>query len=245
MNPLNHFGLASSAKALLTPGSRLAVVCLLLFGALGPPPAIGVQVDSGGLLSGDVDPCFPITDKCPTSPVIIDVEGDGFDLTDVAGGVRFDINADGIKEQLSWTAVASDDSFLALDHNANGLIDSGVELFGNFTPQPSSSDRNGFLALAEHDKAQNGGDDDGVIDSQDEVFPLLRLWRDENHNGISEPDELKTLSESDIAVLHFNYKTSKRVDEHGNAFLYRAKVRDANGAKVGRWAWDVFLLKTP
>lgn len=238
MNPLNNFGLASPAKALPTLGRCLAVGCLLLFGALGGPPTISVEANSGP------HGCPPEIPDCVT-PIVIDVEGDGFDLTDAAGGVAFDINADGVREQLSWTAVASDDAFLALDHNANGLIDSGAELFGNFTPQPSSSDPNGFLALAEHDKAQNGGDDDGVIDSQDEVFPLLRLWRDENHNGISEPGELKTLSESDIAVLHFNYKTSKRVDEHGNAFRYRAKVRDANGANVGRWAWDVFLLKTP
>jgi hypothetical protein len=52
------------------------------------------------------------------------------------------------------------------------------------------------------------------------------------------------LSALGVAELEFNYKESKKVDEHGNLFRYRAKVRDARGARVSRWAWDVFLVTT-
>ncbi|HYG09828.1 MAG TPA: hypothetical protein VD835_07645 [Pyrinomonadaceae bacterium] len=74
---------------------------------------------------------------------------------------------------------------------------------------------------------------------------MLQITQDTNHNGVSEAGELRTLAEMDVAALHLDYKEAKRVDEHGNAFRYRAKVRDANGARVGRWAWDVFLVSVP
>jgi hypothetical protein len=191
------------------------------------------------MLDGDFD--F-LTCKCiGGSPVIIDVNGDGIALTGAADGVDFDLNGNGTRDRLGWTRANSDDAWLALDRNENGNIDDGSELFGNFSAQPAGPNKNGFLALAEFDKAANGGNGDGVINSEDSVFERLRLWQDSNHNGIVDAGELHTLASQNIKELEFEFKESKRTDASGNEFRYRAKVKDTREGKVARWAWDVFL----
>ena len=192
-----------------------------------PPPGQDCNLDpqpceAGLIWSNTYCQCV-----CNNTPILIDVSGDGS------------------PEQTSWTAAGSDDAWLVLDRNGNGVIDDGAELFGNFTPQPAppaGQDRNGFLALAEYDKPEQGGNSDGVIDSRDTVFSRLRLWQDANHDGVSQPAELHTLAELGVASIELDYKESKRTDEFGNRFRYRAKVWDAKHAQVGRWAWDVFLV---
>lgn len=188
----------------------------------------------------DSDSCS-CPDGVETSPIVIDVDHTGFSLTSPAGGVSFDVLGDGVPLQLAWIDSSSTNSFLALDRNGNGTIDNGRELFGNLTQQPPSQSPNGFLALAEFDKPKNGGNADGKIDERDAVFLALRLWRDANHNGRSEPNELRSLAGL-LRGIDLDYRESKQTDQNGNQFRYRAKVYDARGVHGGRWAWDVFLM---
>ena len=168
-------------------------------------------------------------------------------MTDVAHGVQFDLNANGTLDLLSWTAPGDGAAWLVLDRNRDGVINKGRELFGNFTFQPeppSGFERNGFLALAEYDKGENGGHTDGNIDRNDAEFLHLRLWQDVNQNGISESAELHALSEFGLESISLDYRESRHRDRYGNEFRYRAKIYGANHTDLGLWAYDVFLLGT-
>jgi hypothetical protein len=172
------------------------------------------------------------------------LSGDGFSLTDADHGVRFDIAGTGNPIQIAWTAPGSKNAFLALDRDGSGVITSGKELFGNFTQQPPSDHPNGFRALAEYDKPENGGNGDGIIDSRDAVFSQLRLWVDANHDGISQQGELHTLPEMGVFSISLDYSLSQRTDEFGNVFRYKARVDKGQrrAIDVGRTAFDVFFV---
>jgi hypothetical protein len=88
-----------------------------------------------------------------------------------------------------------------------------------------------------------GGNNDGIISENDYVFGSLLLWLDKNHDGVSQSAELRHLIDLDLKLIELDYKISKRTDSYGNQFRYRAKIKDTQGAQLGRWAWDVFLAR--
>jgi hypothetical protein len=198
----------------------------------------GPDQDCGG---DEQPPCppHPVED-----PILLDVDGNGFQLTSTNGGVKFDFFGTGKPVQTSWTAPNSGDAWLVLDVNGNGKIDSGREMLGNVFEFPKFVTMNGFEALASYDMPENGGNGDGIIDSRDAVYPKLLLWIDQNHNGIAEPGELFTLASKGILYIDLNYRSSPRRDQYGNQFRYRAKIGTAKGDGTAKYAYDV-ILKNP
>jgi hypothetical protein len=181
------------------------------------------------------------------TPIIFDVDRNGYHLTSAEDGVWFDLNADGTPEQVAWTHPDSDEAFLAMDRNGNGRIDDGSELFGDATPatrDPESgvwvNAANGFEALKFLENPDYGvSRADQILDANDAPFSQLLLWRDANHNGISEPDELTPAAAAGLeSISADDVKTSGRRDRHGNLFRLRAVA--LFGGRSG-YIYDVWL----
>ena len=163
------------------------------------------------------------------------------ELTDLPGGVRFDLDGDGSPEAISWTAPeALDDAFLVLDRNDNNVVDDGSELFGDASPQAPNAVPNGFRALAVFDDLVNGGNGDGYISAEDSVFASLRLWFDWSHDGISQGTELQTLAAQGIERIDLRYRETSRRDPYGNEFKFKSKAIHHSGRRV--LIWDVYFL---
>jgi hypothetical protein len=179
-------------------------------------------------------------------PVILDLQQDGFHLSGPDPAVRFDIDADGRPDELAWTREGEDDAFLCWDRNGNGVLDNGRELFGYATPLLSGEPAVvGYRALAELDGPELGGNRNGRTDANDQVFRELCAWTDSNRDGMSQPDEIRSLDDVGVVSLDYRYVTTRLRDRYGNLFRYvsRAEMRtDAGGLRY--WpTYDVIFTE--
>jgi len=149
-------------------------------------------------------------------PIILDLNGNGFDLTNYRDGARFDILGNG--RAVPTAFVTGGDAFLAIDRNGDGIINSGRELFGD-----QNGAANGFEELRKLDS--NG---DGVIDRHDADFDKLLLWRD-NGNGITESGELISLRDAGIAAISLNYRNVNHGAAGGNRIAQLATFQWSDG----------------
>ncbi len=176
-------------------------------GAIGA--AVGATASCGRL-----PPWFPPIPPLSLDPLALDLNGDGrISTLPLARGAYFDLDNNGFAEKTAW--VGPEDGLLVLDRNGNGQIDGGAETFGNETRLTNGEmAAHGFEALADFD-----GNGDGHIDRNDDVYAHLRVWRDVNGDGMSTPNELKSLDYYDIAQLDLAYTGDK-------------PERDANGVEL-------------
>ena len=156
-------------------------------------------------------------------PLVLDLDGDGLEITPLSQGVQFDGNGDTIRTNTSW--IDADDGLLALDRNGNGVIDSGRELFGDETLLADGKKAaHGFAALAELDVGgaanATGGAGDGVFDAKDAQYTNVRVWRDLNQDGISQAGEMQTLAEAGIASIKLS--STKTDTSYGDAQLVQS-----------------------
>lgn len=213
-------------------------------GAASADPDPALYRDSRpGLCTPDREP--PEKDKT-NCPVVLDIGRNGYRLTGAEAGVRFDIDADGINDQIGWTRAADDDALLCWDRNGNGLIDDGRELFGWATPLAAGSNAGiGYAALAELDEADLGGNGDGWITLDDSAWSNLCVWTDGNHDGQTQAGELSAPGAHGIAAFAYAYREQARRDSHGNLFRYASSmlVRTSNGHEKPWPTYDVIFTE--
>lgn len=161
------------------------------------------------------------------SPLILDLDGDGVETLSKSFGVHFDHDGNNFAEATGW--VGKDDGLLVWDRNGNGVIDDGGELFGNFTKLSNGLyAENGFAALADLDS-----NFDGKIDSNDEFFNQLRVWKDSNSDAKSDGGELLTLAEVGVKDLGLAFENVNIVDAGGNTTLQSGFYVDSSGRERG------------
>ena len=164
--------------------------------------------------------------KNASSPIILDLNGDGIKTTGIASWRYFDHDQSGFAEMTAWAD--KNDGILALDLNGNGKIDDGREIFGNNTFLPDGTlAPHGYAALAQYDSNH-----DGKIDSHDEIWEKLRVWRDKNEDAKTGKNELHTLDELGIAAINLNAEEVSETDEAGNRVTHRATVTKTDGTTM-------------
>jgi len=150
-------------------------------------------------------------------PLVLDSDKDGFistiSLED--SNAYFDITGDGTKEKIGW--IAPNDGILVYDKNENGQIDGIDEVFGNATTS-------GFEELAKTADSNF----DGKIDRRDELYSRLKVWHDDNGDGISQSEELKTLKEEDVKAIELNV-VGTNINVNGNRISEAGRYQDTQG----------------
>ncbi len=159
-------------------------------------------------------------------PLVLDLSGEGINLTEAGKGAIFDITADGKLDSTAW--VKGNTAMLVYDRNGNGVIDNGNEVFGD-----QNGAANGFAELAKYDS--NG---DGKIDILDPVFKALKLYRDLNGDGKITKNELQSLSEMGIKALNLDFVRANS-DINGNSLVLTGNFERDDGS-TGQLA-DVLL----
>ncbi|MCI5061175.1 MAG: type I secretion C-terminal target domain-containing protein, partial [Alphaproteobacteria bacterium] len=151
------------------------------------------------------------------SPLVLDVDGDGVELTNVENGVLFDIDADGDLEQTGW--VNGDDVLLVLDKDGNGMITDRSELFGN-----TDEFTDGFDNLSSYDS-----NDDGQITAEDDIWGDLQVWKDIDQDGVSDEGELLTLDQIGVVSINLNADMPSGMEINGNLVSHVSSFTTADG----------------
>lgn len=168
--------------------------------------------------------------------LVLDLDGDGLFLSDRYTPVEFDLDGDGAREVLSWTAAARNEGFLWLDVDRDGVVDSAAELVGTRLrlPDPGAAPvESGFDVLRTLDAAARGGNGDGLLTGADRGWRELRVWVDRNHDGVAGPKEVAGLEDWNLVELRLAHRNERRVDGGLNLHRSVGSFKRLGGLRAG------------
>jgi len=208
----------AAGKIFLNPGQTLFVREYTIGGQPGSSvqyKLVGQEINDNQAVIASKDlvafRTLQAVQPAPVDPLILDLDGNGVQTVGVDDGVSFDFLGNGEAIQMAWTD--GKDGFLVLDRNGDGVITTGAEMFGDYTPMSDGTiAKDGFEALRDLDTNA-----DGLFDAQDKLFDMVQVWVDANHDGITDAGELKGLKELGVKAIHLNPEASERT-ENGNLY---------------------------
>ena len=206
--------LYSASEQSLKINSKATVVVVLALSLWYATPCQATNASTAQEATPQPRCCAPLV--VPNAP---DAE-----VTFSAPVVSFDLDGDGTQELVAFP---ENGAWLALDINKNGVIDDGRELIGQMTG--GNRVPTGFESLKIY----------VYVDGQGQVLTEnsgLLLWRDANHDGVSQPPELQPAS-SVLDYILLGYTTSEKKDRFGT-FVWMKGGAIYGGEKE----WPVYVV---
>jgi hypothetical protein len=171
-----------------------------------------------------------------SDPLVLDLDNDGIELVSLNNSnTFFDLDNDSLKENVGW--LKGDDGFVVLDSNNNGNIDNIDELFGHGNADGTTT--TGTQELATHDL-----NNDGKINSSDSIFTKLKVWQDLNQDGISQSNELKTLSQLNINQINLTNITNLNQNVEGNVIISQGTYQTSDNQTHNLFNLDLAIDQT-
>lgn len=173
---------------------------------------------------------------CDYTPLVLSFSHAPVEFTRASGS--FDLHGAEMSTSTAW--VSAQTPWLVLDLDDNGSIDDGREMFGSMTTLPNQSRaKNGFEALAQYDSNH-----DGLLSTEDAIWPKLRLWSDINQDRTSQPSELQSVAAAGIESIALGAHPTERCDAaHGACEGMQANMTftDRLGRRATGAVIDVFF----
>ena len=158
-------------------------------------------------------------------PLVLDLNGDGVRTTGMDDRIWFDLDGNGARDRITWIDGMTLDGFLWVNLSGKrNCVENGSELFGIGTVLPDGTRAtDGFQALSMYDAPEQGGNGDGFIDSNDDVWSKLRIWIDSNHDGVCQPTETGPIHRYGVEAISLSAVKTTYVDGNGNGHFLRGR----------------------